>query len=150
MTAAQNHSSHRRKIALLIGNDNYSKAHNKLNHSIDNTRRMSDILSKINFNITMCIDTDSKMMIMIKNFSKIINYGDLVLFYFAGHGCEVNGTNYLIPVDDNRIETDLDVEDIGINLQSILERLVERNTSYVTIFILDCGRSYWLKSSNCK
>ncbi|CAF3427295.1 unnamed protein product [Rotaria socialis] len=145
MKTDQKNSSPRRKLALIIGNDNYNVLHNKLNHSINNARDLSDVLKKIDFDVTMHIDVDSEMMVTIKSFSKTINDGDIILFYFSGHGYEVSGKNYLIPVDDTRIKTDIDVEDIGISVQSIVERLIERNSSYVTIFIFDCCPPYWLK-----
>ncbi|CAF1987075.1 unnamed protein product [Rotaria magnacalcarata] len=145
MRTAQKNSSLRRKLALIIGNENYSALHNRLNHSINNARDLNELLKKIDFDVTMYIDADSNMMLKIQRFSKRISNGDLVLFYFSGHGYEVSGKNYLIPVDDTKIKTDIDVEDIGINLQSVLERLIERNSSYVTILILDCCSLYWLK-----
>ena len=80
--------------------------------------------------------------------------GDLTLLYYCGHGCEVDGKNYLIPASDARIETKRDVIDLALSVDSVLLRLVERNPSYATVMILDCCRLYTLKdaspSSNCK
>jgi uncharacterized caspase-like protein len=88
----------------------------------------------------------------VKNFANTIKPRDLVLFFFSGHGCRVNNQNYLIPIEDSRIETDEDVEQLGTSVKRILDRLIEKKL-YAVISILDCCRPYWLKSSstpNCK
>jgi uncharacterized caspase-like protein len=153
MATSNKNPTPRRKLALIIGNNNYSRPSNRLNQSINNANDLNDLLKSINFNVTMYTDGNAEMMLKITNFAKTIKDGDLVLFYFSGHGYQVKDKNYLIPVDDAEIESDKDVEDIAINVERTFERLVERNPSYVTIFILDCCRPYLLKNArapNCK
>lgn len=151
MITDQSSSSPRQKLALIIGNDNYSTLKNKLNHSINNARDLSDQLKKIGFNVTLDYNlTKQELIAHIIDFSKQIYNGDIILFYFAGHGFSVNGKNYLIPIDDTEIEDKRDVEDFSVNVERTISRFVTKNPSHATIFILDCCRSYWLKSSNCK
>ena len=83
------------------------------------------------------------MMKNISDFANTIIDGDLVLFYYARHIRQVAGENYLIPTDDDRI-----VKDIGICATHVLHRLTEKNKSYVTIFILDCYKQYFLKNES--
>jgi uncharacterized caspase-like protein len=86
------------------------------------------------------------MVSNINAFKKTIIDGDLVLFYFSGHGYQVKDKNYLMPVDDDKIETEEDVEDYAICVETTIDRLAKTNRSYVTMFILDCCRKYWPKN----
>ncbi|CAF5207624.1 unnamed protein product, partial [Rotaria magnacalcarata] len=104
MAAAQITAFPRRKLALIIGNDNYSTTYNKLDDSVKNAKNMRNLLKQIAFDVTMHTNIDANMMELIKKFCEQIDNGDLVLFYFSGHGCQVNGENYLIPIDDSKIE----------------------------------------------
>lgn len=148
-------SSDRRKLALIIGNDNYQRKENRLRTSISGADSLSDLLRTINFKVHTVSNLDKHRMVTeIIDFSKTINDGDLLLVYFSGHGYQVNGQNYLIPIDDERIETNRDVENFGVNVEStLLTRFLKKNPSYVTILILDCCRPYVLRdpsSSTCK
>lgn len=87
--------------------------------------------------------TNADMNKAILHFAKSIVDGDLILFYFSGHGYQVHGRNYLMPVDDEQIETDLDVESYAFDAEKMLDTIAKRNRSSVTIFILDCCRIYW-------
>ncbi|CAF3991946.1 unnamed protein product, partial [Rotaria sp. Silwood1] len=137
-------SSFRRKRALVIGNNNYSRPDSKLRHCINDANDLSKLLEKISFKVTTHHDlTNEQMVKAIRDFGNTIVDGDLVMFYFSGHGYQVKDKNYLMPVDDAKIETDEDVEDYAFEVDKTLERLANRNQSYVTIFILDCCRQYW-------
>ncbi|CAF2154580.1 unnamed protein product [Rotaria magnacalcarata] len=138
-------SSSCRKLALIISNGNYRKESNKLSQSINNANDLRDSLKKINFDVKTANNlTKKEMTSQIIDFSELIKNGDLVLFYFCGHGCQLNGKNYLIPVDDATIQTDRDVEDFAVNVERTITRLLGRNSSYATIFILDCCVPYTL------
>ncbi|CAF0840423.1 unnamed protein product [Adineta steineri] len=138
----------RRKLALIIGNNNYSRPESKLRHCINDANDLSDVLTNIRFHVTTKLDlSNSQMVSTINSFSKTINDGDLVLFYFSGHGYQIKGTNYLMPVDDGQIETEDDVEDFAVPVERTIKRLAEKTPSFVTVFILDCCRLYWPKQS---
>jgi uncharacterized caspase-like protein len=139
----------RRKIALIIGNDDYRRPENRLSNSINNAKKLSNVLKTINFNVTTACNLGKHQMITdINAFSKTIDDRDLTLFYFSGHGYQVNGQNYLIPIDDARIQTNRDVEDFAIEVESRLACLVKRNSSYATILILDCCKPYAMQGAS--
>ena len=146
----------RRKVALVIGNDDYQRPENKLCVARSNARRVADALETIHFDVTQHADCAKDMMHAIKDFGNEIQDGDLVLFYFCGHGCHIDGKNYLIPAEDGLIETKRDVIDLASSVDSILLRFGKPNSSYATVMILDCFRSYMLheasssSSSNCE
>lgn len=135
----------RRRLALIIGNENY-QSNNKSRRSINNANDLKASLEKLQFTVTIHLDTPQEMMDKIADFAKKIKDGDLILFYFSGNSYQVNTTNYLLPTRDEKIETEVDVESFGCKADKVLERLTRNNKSYVTIFILDCNFPYILKS----
>ena len=147
--------SDRRKLALIIGNGNYSQRINKIDQSVRDANDLANLLKTINFDVSTQNNIPNEIMKQVQQFvdESEVEDGDLILFYFSGHTYQFNDKNYLIPTDDTRIEDDDDVEIFGTDVKRILERLMENRPSCVIIFILDCCRSYTLKNastSNCK
>jgi uncharacterized caspase-like protein len=141
--------SDRRKLALIIGNGNYHRSKNKIDSSMKNVQELSNLLKTMNFEVETILNQNKhEINTGIVDFSKKVHEGDLILLYMLGHACQVNDKNYFIPVDDVRIETSGDVEDFGVDVESKLARVVRKNSSYVTILILDCCRSYFLKGAS--
>jgi uncharacterized caspase-like protein len=152
MVRPDERSSDRRRLALIIGNNEYSQQKNKLSDPMKNAKNLSDLLKTIGFDITLEENIHGNMMKQIKIFAKKTRKNDLVLFYYSGQCRQINNRNYLIPVDDANIEMD-SIQEFGTNADRVLERLVERNIvdhapSYTTIFILDCCRPYELKNES--
>lgn len=144
-------SSVRRKIALIIGNGHYTRSSNKLDHSAKKANDLSRLLQSIDFHVKdtyVDVKRGEEMNVILRKFAEKVEDGDLVLFYFSGHAYDVNDTKYLIPTDDNPINSDQDVLDFSVNAQHALDLLTEKNKSYVTIFIMDCSTSYHLKSES--
>ena len=89
----------------------------------------------------------------IKDFASTLENGDLSLFYYCGHGIQVGETNYFITVDDDRVQTDADVREYGIRIDSAIGCIQDKNKSNGNIFIFDCAQPYYfkdMKSSDCK
>ncbi|CAF3085063.1 unnamed protein product, partial [Rotaria sp. Silwood2] len=80
----------------------------------------------------------------IIDFENSTEQGDMVLFYFAGHGIQWENQNYLIPKDIPTLNGAA-LNTRAINAQDILNNLSDRNP-YVTIFLLDCCRNYHLRN----
>ena len=152
MSSFKQDLSTRRRLALLIGNSDYNNPKNTLNYAINNVDDLSYTLINIDFEVTKCENLDyDDMKKNIKEFANGINDGDLIVFYFCGHGCHVDNENYLIPIDDDGIESEKEVLDFGIHVGRTIDLLTERNRSYVTIVIIDCCKPYCLESiSSCK
>ena len=136
--------AHSRK-ALIIGNISYTK--NPLRHCVNDAKDLAEVLCTLGFQVELGINRSREDMVsLISTFARSIGDQDLVLFYFSGHGLQSKEINYLIPVDaDERILEEEDIGDTSINVQNTLDRLSSK-TSYITIFILDCCRSYKLPS----
>jgi uncharacterized caspase-like protein len=91
--------SRSRKLALLIGNTAYKNAW--LRNPVNDARDLRMRLLKLGFVAPPAIANASlaEMKDAIRNLVADINPGDTVLLYFAGHGVQISGENYLIPVD---------------------------------------------------
>jgi len=134
------------KYALIVANDHYCRQANRLINSITNARELDNILQSINFNVTKHEDMIEKdtFMEQVIAFTKTFINGDIVLFYFSGHAIQFNGNNYLIPINDTKIDRAESVAVFGVNLKRILDRLMENKPLSVFILVLDCCRPYEL------
>src|SRR5260370_34931373 len=75
----------------------------------------------------------------LRDFGDKARGADIAVIYFAGHGLEVDGTNYVVPVDA-MLERDADVEDEAVSLNRIL--LAAEPASKLRLVILDAGRDH--------
>lgn len=101
VTVAFSLAQNQTKVALVIGNGSYrSSTVTTLNNPPNDARDVSVRLRSIGFDVTTVINgTREEMSVAIGQFGRDLQRGDIGLFYFAGHGVQVDGTNYLIPVD---------------------------------------------------
>jgi uncharacterized caspase-like protein len=135
---------HPRKVALLIGNNNYENL--RLENCVNDANDLSAKLQEIGFIVTSKVNLNWKQMkTETAKFADSVQAGDFVLFFFAGHGMQWEDQNYLIPCDNGNITMAVDLKDEAINAQHILERLSSRKP-YVIVFLLDCCRNYWSPS----
>jgi uncharacterized caspase-like protein len=136
-----------KKRALLIGNNQYKKRR-QLQFCANDAKDLAEKLRTVDIEVT--VDTDrtcEEMERMIETFNSQINPGDLVLFFFAGHGYQWSEQNFLIPIDDDRIKEDIDLKYRSINAQATLEKIMSRRPS-AAIFLLDCCRNNFERGSS--
>jgi hypothetical protein len=87
------------RLALLIGNGNYLHG-GSLGNPINDVRAMKRALEGLGFTVTTYEDCSQKTMKRAMDaFGRKLKGKDVGLFFYAGHGVQVNGHNYLIPVD---------------------------------------------------
>jgi len=128
----------KRRIALVIGNANYVYGQ-RLSNPIRDARDIARILKKLHFKVIKHENTSgSQMKKAIDNFGKKLKKNDVGLFFYAGHGVQVHGINYLIPTDAN-IKSENDVEKNCIRTASLLAKMGHAN-SKTNIIILDACR----------
>ena len=132
-----------RKLALLLGNDEYRLPINKLNKCCQNAHLLSNVLKNMNFQVTQ--DTNIKkrkdMVKFVSDWCEQIQEGDLLFFYYSGHGFHVRDQNYLLLTDDD-FENHDEAIDSTMPVSNILERLHEKYKTNVTLLVLDCCRPY--------
>ena len=87
------------RLALVIGNDNYAEIA-KLQKAGNDARAIGKTLESLDFAVTIAVDTTRREMNRaIQDFVNAIQPGDTAMFFYAGHGVEIEGENYLLPVD---------------------------------------------------
>lgn len=134
------HTSTGKRVALVIGNANYQYS-NKLNNTLNDAKTIEQTLKELGFEVTLITDgTYEKMKNAVYAFGDQISDVDISLFYYAGHGLEVDGTNYLIPVDAD-IQSALDVKQKALPLTGILRTMEFTNEEGLNMIILDACRN---------
>ena len=87
-----------RRTALVIGNAAYEET-GPLRNPVNDASDMAGVLRQLDFHVTLLLDADRRTMLeAIETFSRRLRQGGVGLFYFAGHGIQVNGENYLLPL----------------------------------------------------
>jgi hypothetical protein len=129
---------HVERLALVIGNSAYEMV--PLKNPINDAQDMATALKNLDFSVILKKDADQRTMEdAIRYFGKQLKKGGIGLFYFAGHGIQVEGRNYLIPVDA-RIESESDVKYEAIDSGRVLGKM-EDAENQLNIVILDACRN---------
>lgn len=127
-----------KRVALVIGNSSYRSV-----PSLPNPRNdAAEIASLFKAAGFSAVDARrdlgiSDMRRAISDFAELASDADVAVVYFAGHGIEVDGTNYVIPVDA-KLSRDFDIEDEAISLDRILKSI--EPTRRLRLVILDACR----------
>lgn len=105
-----------RRVALVIGNGAYQHA-GALRNPPNDARRMAEVLRSAGFEVILGINLSRQAMEgHLREFGDRLEGGQLGLFFYAGHGMQVGGENYLLPVDATlRRERDLAFETIPLS-----------------------------------
>lgn len=139
-----------RRVALVIGNGDYQAA-TKLINPINDAADIGEVLAGLGFDVEVRIDADLDMMekAVLRFGNKLAGSTDSVgFFYYAGHGVQSNGENYLIPVDA-RLSAESMLRTRAIPLQFVLDSIGEAGNK-LNIIVLDACRDNpfsWARSS---
>lgn len=126
-----------RRVALIIGNSNYDVG--RLKNPVNDATDMANALKKIGFSVILKNDAGHKEMEKaIKEFGHQLKKDDVGLFFYAGHGVQIDGRNYLIPLGAN-IEDESDVEYKAVNLNRVFD-VMDSAGNRLNIIILDACR----------
>ena len=86
------------RIALIIGNSQYKDS--PLPNPVNDARAIAKTLTAAGFKVTVKENAGQKdMQLAMRDFGDALKAGGVGLFYYAGHGMQVKGRNFLIPVD---------------------------------------------------
>ena len=133
-----------RKVALLVGNESYAGLA-RLANPVRDVHAMDAVLRRAGFVTQIVTDTDRNAMIeAMRTFEAQANGADIALIFYSGHGLEMNGRNFLLPVDA-RLKTDRDVEDETIPLSRLLRSA--EGAKRLKLVILDACRDNPLVTS---
>jgi uncharacterized caspase-like protein len=126
------------KTALVIGNGGYKSG--PLKNAVNDALDMAATLSEKGFTVILKQNASrADMRDAIREFASEISKGGVGLFYYSGHGLQVDGINYLVPVDAN-IEMKAEVAEECISAATVL-RVMEYSNNRINIIILDACRN---------
>lgn len=126
-----------KRLALVIGNSHYQYL-GSLENPTNDADAMAQILQRLGFEVILKKDVKiNEIGEVLRDFRSHLNIGDEVTFFYAGHGLEMDGENYL-PAVDARIKSKHDVPLMSFHLKSILEELEEAKTKVNLVFLDAC------------
>jgi len=126
------------RVALVIGNAAYKMG--ALQNPVNDARAMAAVLKQIGFQVIAIENaTKPEMERAVAEFGHALTPGSVALFYYAGHGLQLNGHNFLVPVDAE-ISTEADVRLQALDSDAIVDQLVAAGSD-VNLMILDACRN---------
>ncbi|MCP3875358.1 MAG: caspase family protein [Desulfobacteraceae bacterium] len=126
------------RVALVIGNGVYKAF--PLKNPVNDARLMTRVLRECGFAVSMKTNVNRKQMRhAIRAFGEQLKKDDIGFFYYAGHGVQVEGENYLVPVGSD-VFNEAEVPDECLLVSSVL-RQMEQAGNDLNIIILDASRS---------
>jgi hypothetical protein len=127
-----------RKVALVMGNAGYETA--PLKNPVNDSRDIAATLRELGFEVIYRENVNQNdMKRAIREFGERIRGGGVALFYYAGHGVQVKGSNYLVPIGA-RVENEADVEYECVDAGFVLAQMDSARNS-MNIVILDACRN---------
>lgn len=130
-----------KRVALVLGNSTYQHAA-KLKNPVNDAHAMTSALKSIGFDVTEVINASFlDMRNALRDFEEKIYDADVVMCYYAGHGMQVEGINYLIPIDARLGKKEhIKYETIEVNMiTKVMELSAKKNR--LNIVILDACRN---------
>jgi uncharacterized caspase-like protein len=130
------------RIALVIGNSAY-QANKPLNNPVNDAQAVSQMLNQAGFEVVMAFDlTRDIMKQTVEEFAaRVLEKGNntAAMVYYAGHGVQVDGENYLIPIDA-KFSAEEDVSEQGVKLADVVAA-IEATQTKVRIVVVDACRN---------
>lgn len=127
-----------RRIALVIGNDAYPQA--PLNNAVNDAVTIGRVMEERGFSARVLTNSSlGRMDAEVTSFIQSIQPKDIVLMFYSGHGIQIDGDNFMVPVDfaaTNEVDAKYRASSIG----SILDRIHVRSPA-LTLLILDACRN---------
>ena len=125
-----------KRVALVIGNAAYQNA-TPLRNPVNDANALSASLERLGFQVLLGTDLDlAGMRSLVRDFGVAARDADTGLFFYAGHGLQVAGRNYLLPVDASlETETDLDFSAVD---STLIQRQLERGPQTRLLFLDAC------------
>ena len=137
---AQGNATTEKRVALVIGNANYGQDGGQLNNPVNDAEDIASSLRKAGFDVLLLLNSNRReMRAAIRQFGEKLKDADASMFYYSGHGIQIDGRNYLIPIGYD-IATAHEVEDEAINLAYVFGYVAE-GRGRVNVIVLDACRN---------
>jgi len=127
-----------RRLALVIGNGEYASV-SPLTNPGNDAKAVAQSLRELGFEVTLALDLDkSSFEKQVRDFANSLDGAQAAVFFYAGHGLQVDGRNYMVPVDAELAdEADLPFELVSLDI--VLQRLAHNRIT--SIIFLDACRN---------
>ena len=136
--------AHAARLALVVGNADY--ADSPLKNPVNDARAMHAKLASLGFEVTPVENLRRRDIgRTVNGFASRIRPGDEVVVFYAGHGLQVRGINYL-PAVDADIQSEEDVPLNSLNLNTLLERMDDAKAGVKLLFLDACRNNPYARS----
>ncbi|MBI4273369.1 MAG: caspase family protein [Rhizobiales bacterium] len=129
------------RLAFVVGNDAYQNIES-LRKAVNDARAIATALRKLGFNVTIGENLQRRDFVRgLANFEGRLKPGDVAFVFYAGHGVEIDGANYLLPVDIPKVTPGQQsvLKDEAISTDGLIQRLKVRGTRS-QVLVLDACR----------
>ena len=133
-----------KRIALVIGNSDYKSS--PLKNPVNDSRAMASQLRELGFQVVERENLNARQIpSALREFRSKLEPGAVALFFYAGHGLQVKGVNYL-PAVDAEISSEEDVPMSSIDVNKVLDMLGESKTRLNLVFLDACRDNPYARS----
>jgi hypothetical protein len=123
-----------KRVALVVGNNKYSEI-KSLKIPVNDATDIANALESLGFEVILKTNANkSTLDTELKEFKQKASGANVAVFYFAGHGVQINGENILTPVDYNPLN-----QESGISANAV-QKIMQEATSGTKVLILDACR----------
>ena len=131
-----------KRVALVMGNDAYKNV-TSLKKAVNDARAMGETLKGLGFQVLVA-ENQSRVGFAdtLLAFDKMIEPGDTAFFFFAGHGFEIKGDNYLLPTDVPAATEGQEelIRDASVSAERVIDR-VQKRGARTAVFVFDACRN---------
>ena len=131
--------SAQQKVALVVGNNNYKEE--PLKNAVNDAHLMETTLQKLGFTVQKVLNASkADFERQLLTFNRNYKSAAIRFFYYAGHGIQLDGVNYLVPVDAV-LEDKEDAKIECVNFSTIFSTFQNSNPDAMNIFVMDACRN---------
>jgi uncharacterized caspase-like protein len=128
-----------KRVALVVGNSAYKEV-SPLPNPVNDANDIASALKASGFDVVLGVDVDKRDFdSRIRSFTQLLETADVAVLFYAGHGLQVSGRNYLIPVDA-KLQSERELDFDAVSLDFILKQMELGRADKTNIVFLDACR----------
>lgn len=135
-----------KRVALVLGNSAYAHAP-PLPNPVNDANEIAAKLQAMDFTVSLAVDaTKAETDVILREFANALEGADVAIFFYAGHGLQVAGQNYLVPIDA-KLAKERDLEFEAVRLDFVLKQMELGREDKTNVVFLDACRDNPLSRS---
>jgi len=127
-----------KRVALVVGNADYQYL-SRLRNPVNDAQALARTLKERHFDVVLATNQNkSELDQIVRQFSEMARGADLALYFYSGHGMQVDGRNWMLPVDarDIRVKADMSIQANSMNI--VFDQMMTR--AQTSVILLDACR----------